>query len=133
MNLIEGVHLHDLPLFGDARGSLVVFEEGAGLPFGLGRCFFLKMEKRMSSRALRASASDLLLAVAAGSLVADIDNGMQRTSLSLRDRRRGLWIRRGLDITLRNQADLTIVFACEAAVLDDVRKRAASLPDILAA
>lgn len=86
-----GCVLVPLTVRGDERGNLVAIEQGRDVPFDLTRAYYLFGTKTGVTRGLHAHRELRQFAVAvAGSCTILLDDGTQRTAISLDDPAQGL-------------------------------------------
>lgn len=83
--------LIDIEVIGDARGSLVVIERGATIPFNLKRVYYIFNTKSGVSRGFHAHRRlQQLIVCVAGSCRIDLDDGKSRTQFWLNSPTKGL-------------------------------------------
>lgn len=107
--IIDGALSIQLCTHPDQRGKLTVLEEDNGLPFILKRIFYINDLNSSSIRACHSGNSEQLIIVINGSAKADIDNGMQQTSINLHQSNQALWIRPGVWLKLSEFCTGTIL------------------------
>lgn len=133
MDLIPGVRLLTQAVHADERGSLVALEEGDGLPFPLERVFFMKVDEAGTVRGGHANSCDEYIVPLAGSVVVEVDNGERSARVRLSDHRRGLWIRAGILIHLREFEAGTTLLVCASARYEETRHFARAQPHLTTA
>ncbi|MGP9801373.1 sugar 3,4-ketoisomerase [Rheinheimera sp. NSM] len=110
------INLIELPVLGDARGSLVSIEANNTVPFDIKRAYYIFNTKDNVARGFHAHKNLKQLAVCvSGQCRFELDNGLQRESVLLDSPAKGLFI---VDMVWREMHDFSkdcvlIVFASE--------------------
>ncbi|WP_430913425.1 sugar 3,4-ketoisomerase [Methylobacterium sp. sgz302541] len=132
MDVIAGVQVLRQRVHADGRGSLVALEEEDGLPFPLERVFFMKVDKAGVERGGHANSCDEYIVPLTGSVVVEVDNGRESARIRLSDHGRGLWVRAGILIHLREFEAGTTLLVCASARYDETRHFARAQPHLAA-
>lgn len=89
----SGVQLIDMPVVGDARGSLGIAQEGAAVPFTIRRLFYLFDLPEGTTRGYHAHrAQHQFLLMMHGEATIEADTGTMRTRWQLSGPRQGLYV-----------------------------------------
>lgn len=83
MQLIAGAALITSCVHVDPRGEVAVFEGDDQLPFVPARLFLMRTVDRKAVRGGHANSCDELIVAMTGSVLADIDNGTEQSSVRL--------------------------------------------------
>lgn len=131
--IIPGVMLLRQRVHADRRGSLVSLEGDDSLPFPLERVFFMRVDRAGTVRGGHANSCDEYIVPIGGCVVVDVDNGEDRASVRLSDPGRGLWVRAGILIHLREFEAGTTLLVCASARYGETRHFAQAQPHLVAA
>jgi hypothetical protein len=129
--LIKGVRLIAGNDYKDGRGRLTAFEYPGGIPFVVRRAFTLRDCPGEEARAEHSNSSDQLVIILAGSLTIDLDNGEEKSVVSLRDGNQALLIRAGVWLRMRDFAQGTIVLVLSPTSYSKNRQFPTPQPDLM--
>ncbi len=104
----------------DARGALVAFDRGPGLPFELKRVFCIYDVPHMVGRADHAVSSQSMLVALAGSVHVSLDNATQQQTFILTDPALGLFVDAGVLIKLESFHDRAVLMVLSSELYADV-------------
>lgn len=121
MLLIEGAELLEHRVNVDSRGELAAFEDFNNLPFPLERVFFIKAGMLGVQRGGHANSCDEAIIALSGSVLIEVDNGQQTTSIRLCTGNDFVWVKPGVVVTLADFAPNTILLVCASARYSDTR------------
>jgi hypothetical protein len=133
MQLIAGAMLITSPVHVDARGEVAVYEGNDQLPFVPARLFLMKTLDRRAVRGGHANSCDELIVAMAGSVLAEIDNGTEQSSVRLDRCDQALLVRAGVVIRLRDFAPDTLLLVCASALYAETRHFARPQPELMLA
>ena len=119
MTIIPGATLHKQHVHADSRGELVSFEQHRNLPFLPRRVFFIKADSPDVVRGGHANSCDEFIVALSGSVLIEVDNGLERGRVRLESHDRALWVRAGIVIHLREFGPGTILLVCAPALYCD--------------
>ena len=105
----------------DARGDLVALEHCENLPFEPKRVFFIKVNDQGKARGGHANSCDEFIVALSGSVLVEVDNGFERGRVRLNTCDRGLWVRAGILIHLREFQPGTILLVCAPELYRDTQ------------
>lgn len=117
---IHGVTLIDLPRHSDERGSLIPLDRDRGIPFAPQRVFFMVDCPSDAARGSHAVSADMVLLAVRGSVLVEVDNGSERTTLVLDRPQQGLHVCRGVWVQLRDFTPQTVVLVVSEENYKDV-------------
>ncbi|MFO1061800.1 MAG: FdtA/QdtA family cupin domain-containing protein [Dongiaceae bacterium] len=120
-HLIRGARLLDYRIHADSRGALAAFEPDENLPFPLARVFLISADRSDTVRGGHASSCDEYIVALGGAVLAELDNGQERTAVPVRAGGPALWVRPGVLITLRAFEPGTRLMVCASARWGDTR------------
>ena len=132
MTIIPGVMLLRQQVHTDRRGSLVSLQEDDSLPFPLARVFFMSVDRAGTVRGGHANSCDEYIVPVSGSVVVEVDNGEETARVRLADPGRGLWVRAGVLIHLREFEAGTTLLVCASARYEKTRHFAKAQPHLVA-
>jgi WxcM-like protein len=115
----------------DSRGCLSVLHSSNGLPFAARRAFVLRGCPKDASRAEHANREDQLIATLSGQVTADLDNGRERATVSLRAVERALWVRAGVWLRLRDFSRDAVLLVLSERTYDNLASSPTPLPELL--
>lgn len=102
----------DLKIHADSRGALGAFEQFVNLPFALERVFYMKVDDPGVVRGGHANSGEELIVALAGSVFVEVDNGHEKSRVRLHTLDKGLWVRPGVLIYLREFEPQTLLLVC---------------------
>lgn len=133
MNNVQGVHLVRHQVHVDQRGTLVALEEARNVPFPVKRVFFMMVDDAGTERGGHANSCDEFIVAMKGSVLVDVDDGQHSAGIRLNQYDRGLWIRAGVLIHLREFEAGTILLVCASELYEDTRHFAEARPELFEA
>jgi dTDP-4-dehydrorhamnose 3,5-epimerase len=121
VDLIRGAFLFKANAHRDARGELVAFEQGSNLEFALRRVYYINVGSSAVIRAEHACSAEQVIIALAGAVTVDMDNGIEKRSLSLFPGEKALCVRAGVWLRLRSfQTSTILLVAASRAFADTV-------------
>lgn len=120
-NIITGVTLLKQRIHADARGELVSLEQHRNLPFEPKRVFFMNIDSPGAVRGGHANSCDEFIMALSGSVLIEVDNGIDRARVCLGSYDRALWVRAGILVHLREFEPRTILLVCASQLYSDTR------------
>ncbi|MDR7039665.1 dTDP-4-dehydrorhamnose 3,5-epimerase-like enzyme [Methylobacterium sp. BE186] len=133
VQVVKGVEIINQVVHSDARGELVALDQHENLPFPPRRVFFMSVDRPGTVRGGHANSCDEFIVVLKGSVLVEVDNGGERAGIRLEGYDRGLWIRAGILIHLREFEAGTILLVCASELYEDTRHYDRARPDLFRA
>ena len=131
--IIRGVTLLKQHIYADSRGELVALEQHRNLPFELKRVFFMKVDSPESVRGGHANSCEEFIVALSGSVRVEVDNGFEHARVHLAGHDKGLWIRAGILVHLREFEPGTLLLACASELYGDTRHFSRAQPQLIMA
>jgi WxcM-like, C-terminal len=131
MHGVRGVQLIDLDRITDSRGSLLAFGNKSPIPFDVKNIYFIVDCPPEATRGEHATSGDQVFMALNSAVTIDLDNASERDSHQLTTPDRGLFIRAGVWVRLREFSRETVIAVLSSKAYGDVEHFKGPNPGLL--